>query len=134
MRSALLVVALGLLVSTSAAEDAADVTLGCQPALDSGRIVCHVDYRSSSRGLLVWADALVVEAPPFVRPLRARAPAVVEADGAKARAGLAFVPSSGGSGKISVRARLVSCGRGAGEDLERCRPSERELETTLVVP
>jgi hypothetical protein len=125
---------LSVSVSASAAPESIAAELGCEQETSSGRFVCRVDYRTTSGARLVWADALVTAAPPFVRPLRSRAVAAVERDGATARAGIALVPSSGGTGPITVRARVVVCSDAAAKDAGSCRSRERELTTTLIVP
>ena len=110
---------------------ALDGGLECQPEGGSSRLVCNVTYRTS-RGRIVWADALVTRAPAFARPLRARVTAAVEPDGAAARAGIALVPSARGSGKLEVRARAVICA--AKESTSACSPLERELSVALTLP
>ncbi len=128
----------GLLTALSPAlAGAADAPLrtelACQPERDSGRIVCKVDYRSAGAARIVWADAVVTAAPAFVRPLRARAAASVDAGGASASAGIALVSNARGSGRVSVRARAVVCA-GNGVDAGHCQPLERELGAELVLP
>ena len=126
--------ALLLAASPALALDDAPFTaeLSCQPEADSGRIVCKVDYRSQA-ARIVWADAVVTVAPPFVRPLRSRAAATVVQDGTRAGTGIALVSSARGSGRVSVRARAVICERDA-TDAGHCQPYERELGAELVLP
>jgi len=129
--SLLLVAAPGL---AGADEPAFVAELSCQPQPGSGRLICSVDYRSTSAGRIAWADALVIAAPPSLRPLRARAAATVEREGAAARASIALVPSAGGGGKITLRARAVVCSASGRGDAGACRPSERELSAELSLP
>jgi hypothetical protein len=132
----------GLLLVAAPSLVAADelaftAALSCQPALDSGRLVCNVDYRSTSGARIVWADVVITRAPSFVRPLRARASATLERDGASGRAAIALVstPARDGaaSGPISVRARAVVCGNGEA-DAGGCTPIQRELNAELTLP
>ena len=45
--------------------------LECQRRPTPGRVLCEAELELSS-GVLRWVDVLVVEAPAFARPLRAR--------------------------------------------------------------
>src|SRR5688572_13381346 len=96
--------------------------LSCQPETESGRLICRVDYRSTSSARIVWADALVTAAPPSLRPRRPRSAATIERDGVAARAGISLVPSGGGGAKITVRARAVLCSGPSKGDAGECRP------------
>src|SRR5690606_28311027 len=56
-------------------------TLSCPPRAGQGRIVCELHLEAPSGHRLRWADALVVEAPEFALPLRARVTASLPEEG-----------------------------------------------------
>jgi hypothetical protein len=84
--------------------------LTCAPATGPGRILCEIAAHEAS-GKLVWVDALVVRAPDFARPLRARVVAQVGsgADAGTATAKLALVATELGHGTLEVLVRGVVC-------------------------
>ncbi len=113
-------------------------TLSCPVRSGSGRLVCElaVEVRaeatrngSESRPILRWADALVVRAPDFARPLRSRVSAKLPEEGA-ARASIAIplYATSENTGTLEVRARAVLC-----EGNERCRTASRLVTTAVAV-
>ncbi|HEV8245944.1 MAG TPA: hypothetical protein VGP93_09245 [Polyangiaceae bacterium] len=135
MKFASLAIGLGLLLGVGAARGAGDdfeATLLCRVEPGSNRVVCRLDYQPPPGRKLAWADALVIDAPDFVRALRARVPAAVEEGGAAARAELALVGSQSGSGKLRVRARLVACRESTG--VRQCSAFTRTLERELLLP
>jgi hypothetical protein len=108
-------------------------TLSCQPEVGYSRLLCRVDFRAAPAGRLVWADALVTRAPASLQPLRARVLAKLADDARSGQAGLGFVSSAGGAGKVGVRARAVVCERDV-SDPAGCRPFERELSSDVTLP
>jgi hypothetical protein len=129
-----LAVALGCVATNVAAEGPGlSAALSCRPEAAPGRVLCELTCAASAGARLVWADALVTEAPAFARPLRARvSPERFGAAGQNERKlGLAFVASQPGVGRVSVRARAVVC-RGRGEQ-ERCRPETQDVQAELRV-
>jgi hypothetical protein len=85
------------------------VRVECTPAAGPGRILCQLNASTAS-GKLVWVDALVVQAPPFARPLRSRIVAQVGTDPVTtASAKLALVASEQGQGELALRVRAVVC-------------------------
>ena len=108
-------------------------TLSCRPEAAPGRVLCELRCTAASGARLVWADALVTEAPAFARPLRARVSPerFGEAGQNQRKLSFGFVASQAGVGRVSVRARAVICsGRG---DQERCRPETREVTAEIRV-
>lgn len=105
--------------------------LTCDPALGPGRIRCELDLRAPEGARLSWADALVVSAPSFARPLRSRVPATREADGG-ARAALALLVRAVGSGSLLVLGRAVVCSTGEAKQPE-CGPASVSVEIPFRV-
>lgn len=129
-----LAVALACLATSVAAEpQASSAALSCRPEATPGRVLCELTCSVPAGARLVWADALVTEAPAFARPLRARVSPerFGEADQRLRKLGLAFVASQPGVGQVWVRARAVVC-RGEGAD-ERCRAETRDVSAELRV-
>lgn len=129
-----LVVALALAVTNVAAEESGmSAALTCRPEAAPGRVLCEVQCTAGAGARLVWADALVTEAPAFARPLRARVSPerFGEAGQSSRKLDLAFVASQPGVGRVSVRARAVVC-RGQGEQ-ERCRPETHDVQAEIRV-
>ncbi|HEY6724991.1 MAG TPA: hypothetical protein VI197_13230 [Polyangiaceae bacterium] len=105
-------VALVLLGAGSAgAEGGLGGTFSCPQRETAGRVVCDLDLpKRSGDSTLVWVDALVLKAPPFLRPLRSRVTVPVARGGAHAlNLPVAFVAQELGRAEISVRARAVVC-------------------------
>jgi hypothetical protein len=103
----------GLLLAVSSSVRAEGPRLSarveCAPAAGPGRILCQLSASAAS-GKLLWVDALVVQAPPFARPLRSRVVAQVAADPlGTATAKLALVASEPGQGELQLRVRAVVC-------------------------
>lgn len=108
-------------------------SLTCRPEAAPGRVLCELTYKAASGARLVWADALVTEAPAFARPLRARVSPERFGEAAQDRRklNLGFVASQTGVGRVSVRARAVVC-RGDGAQ-ERCLPELQDVTAEIRV-
>lgn len=121
--------------ATSVAAEAPGMSaaLSCRAEAAPGRVLCELSCSASAGARLVWADALVTEAPAFARPLRARVSPerFGELGHNQRKLGLAFLASEPGTGRVSVRARAVVC-RGQGEQ-ERCRPETHDVQAELRV-
>jgi hypothetical protein len=124
-----------LLLSAPVAADEPDMKaeLSCRSEAAPGRVLCELKYLAKPGARLVWADALVMEAPEFVRPLRARVtPERFKGAGSPERkVSLAFVAAKAGVGAVVVKARVVVC-RGEGEQ-ERCRPQSQDVRAEIRV-
>jgi hypothetical protein len=112
---------------------AVEVRLGCRREATPGRVLCELELEVAD-GRLAWGDALVVRAPDFARPLRAR----VGPNNAAARSPrrlrlpLALAATSAGKGELAVRARLVHCrARPSGAAL--CVPAVRDVVAVVEV-
>lgn len=108
------------------------VTLACEQRASKGRVVCDVDIEVLE-GRLVWADAVVIEAPSFARPLRSRVgflEAAVRSE-RRVRLPIAVVAAHDGEGRLLVRARSVVCDFEGGEEL--CLPHTVEVEAKVRV-
>ncbi len=104
--------------------------LSCAKIAGPGRIVCELRATTTS-ARLVWADALVVNAPAFARPLRSRVALQLEAGTSAASSKLALVGSAPGKGELTVLVRAVLChGAPSGEV---CRPETRRVTTEVEV-
>jgi hypothetical protein len=133
--SALSAAALGSLLVVSPSARAEDPMLSarveCAPAAGPGRILCQLNA-STAAGKLVWVDALVVQAPPFARPLRSRVVAQLGADPrTAASAKLALVASEQGQGELTVRVRAVICQEGPSG--EACAPEQTLASGKITV-
>lgn len=124
---------MGLAAPTRAATPGFEAELVCRPEAAPGRVLCELTCRASGAARLSWADAVVTEAPSFVRPLRSRV-APERFSGASAnerKLKLALVASGPGKGALKVKARAVLCeGTGA---KERCRPETRDVSAEVQV-
>lgn len=132
-RALLVPAAFGLAVLLGAAAPADDfaVRLECQRRAAPGRVLCEAELEVE-RGVLAWADVLVLEAPPFAPPLRARVgpSALFMKTEQRQRLQLALAATEAGSGTLRVRARAVRCPDASGRD---CAPVTREAEATVTV-
>ncbi len=101
-------------------------TLTCAPA--SGVMVCVVQLESTLGSHITWAEATILSAPPFARPVRLRS----TYEGAKTdpRLVLPLVLTGTGNGELSVLTRAVICA----DDGTSCPKSSQLLQTTLHVP
>lgn len=104
-------------------------SLACETAPRPGRVVCTATGRSGEPWKLRWADALVVDAPEFAAPLRARVPAS-ERDEHSAVVRIAFVAARAGLGDVTVRVRAVACADAA---RRRCLAVQGEATAPLRV-
>lgn len=133
MRSALFAFSFFLAAAAGAAEPSVKAELVCRAEAAPGRVLCELSYAARPGARLVWADALVTEAPEFVRPLRARLTPerFKEAGAAERKLTLAFVAAKPGVGLVVVKARVVVC-RGEGAD-ERCQPESHDARAQIRV-
>jgi hypothetical protein len=115
--------------SSSAEEPELRAQLTCPAAASPGRIVCVLDVSAAS-GRLVWLDALVVQAPTFVRPLRSRLVVPVAANGSSSLK-LALVASEAGQGELQLRVRGVLCHESASGEF--CGPSLLPVSAKLEI-
>lgn len=128
-------VALVCLLATGAmgAETAPELgaRLVCPRRATPGRVVCEAELEVTA-GVLAWGDVLVIEAPAFAPPLRARVgPHAASMQSARRqRLQLALAATGTGAGRLRVRARAVVCD---GPELKACLPATRELEATVDV-
>lgn len=119
--------------SAAAEEPQAHVDLSCRPEAAPGRVLCELKYTANAGARLVWADALVVDAPSFARPLRTRVTPerFKETSAAERKLSLGFVAEKSGVGQVRVKARAVVCS-GSG-DQERCHPESHDVSAELRV-
>jgi len=96
----------------NAAADSASISakLGCRPERSPGRVLCELSVAPRG-GRLEWADALVVSAPEFARPLQSRVGAAQasRAGDGSLKLPLALAATRQGSGELTVAARAVVC-------------------------
>jgi hypothetical protein len=122
-----------LAVGLGAREPASELSarLVCPRRPTPGRVVCEAELEVKA-GVLAWADVLVIEAPAFAPPLRARVgpSALFMKSDQRQRLQLALAATSAGSGRLRVRARAVVCD---GADLDACRPAVREADAMVDV-
>lgn len=122
-------------ISAAGAEMAGDATawLHCEQRSSRGRVVCEVETEVK-RGRIAYADALVVEAPEKMRPLRSRVSIreAIAVTAQRVRLPVGFVAEELGRGMIRVESRLVVC-QVAGPGSEHCLPAILEARTELVV-
>jgi hypothetical protein len=107
------------------------VRLECQRRPTAGRVLCEAEIEVDS-GVLRWADVLVVQAPGFARPLRARVgpSALFMKTERRQRLQLALAATELGVGQLVVRARAVVCPEQAGSS---CQALSREGEARVSV-
>ncbi len=122
---------LALLLGAAAPAEELAARLECQRRPTPGRVLCEAELELES-GVLVWADVLVLEAPSFAPPLRARVgpSALFMKTEQRQRLQLALAATEAGSGTLRVRARAVRCADASGRD---CAPLTREAEATVTV-
>jgi len=133
--SCALIAAALLAVGAARADDAGLAgTFSCPQRETAGRVVCELDLpKRVGESTLVWVDALVLKAPPFVRPLRARVTVPVARGGANAlNLPVAFVAQELGRAELTVRARAVVC-READQAPSGCRALQTDFTTTIRV-
>lgn len=114
-----------------AADSDLRVTLECQPRAAPGRVLCEAELRVAD-GRLEWADVLVLAAPDFAPPLRARvgAAGMEQPASQRQRVQLALAGTRPGSGWLRVRGRAVYCPSDTGRS---CRAVLREAEALVQV-
>ena len=105
--------------------------LQCQRRSTPGRVLCEAELEVNS-GVLRWGDVLVLDAPGFARPLRARVgpSALFMQSERRQRLQLALAATHDGSGHLQVRARGVVCPDASGQN---CRPVSHELSAPVLV-
>jgi hypothetical protein len=135
-RAAALVVCLALLGaerSSRAEPTGTDARLSCRREPGPGRVLCELEVEAPT-GRLAWADALVVRAPAFARPLRARVGPKSATGGTERRLRLpiALGATQNGKGELRVRARWVRCRASAGKR-ELCEPGSRLVSARVEV-
>jgi hypothetical protein len=108
-----------------------DARLACEPAPGPGRVRCSLAASVGPELRLGWVDALVLEAPPFARPLRSRIPYRGSLKEPKAELLLGLMARSTGRGRLAVRVRALVCPRQGVAG--RCRPLTRDAEYELIV-
>lgn len=107
------------------------VRLSCQRRPTAGRVLCEAELEVD-RGVLRWADVLVVRAPDFARPLRARVgpSGLFMKTERRQRLQLALAATALGVGQLEVRARAVVCPDPSGKG---CRALSREGAARVAV-
>jgi len=117
----------------SAKKPGVEAALSCRQEAAPGRVLCELRVTPVGQGRLVWSDALVTEAPPFARPLRARVSPqrFSQAGAAEGYLTLAFVATEAGTGRVVLLARAVVC-RGDGAR-ERCQAEIAEAAAEIRV-
>lgn len=138
MRSgARLCAGLGLLLAVSSGTDRARgessrlmAGISCASIAAPGRILCEL-RASAPSGKLVWADALVVSAPAFARPLRSRVALQLAAGTSLASAKVALVGAQPGKGELSAIVRGVVCQPGPSGEV--CRPEQQRVSAEIEV-
>lgn len=132
-----LATAIGALLATSTFAAPAEVPrelsarLACPARSSPGRVICDAELEVES-GVLAWGDVLVIEAPAFAPPLRARVGpgALLMKTDQRQRLQLALAATRAGSGVLRVRARAVLCTDSAKRD---CRPLTQLAEASVQV-
>ncbi len=110
------------------------VDLSCPQRDEPGRVVCELGVQAVAKSdSIVWVDALVVQSPAFVRPLRSRVTTELRAQGeSSARISIAFVATELGQAQITLRARAVLCSRG-GTTRRLCTTATQKVAGNIVV-
>lgn len=124
-----------LVVASDARPSRADVeapvtaVLRCPASQGTGRVRCTVEISARGGATISWADAVVRSTPAFATPLRGRlAPSdAIDSAPDRWRWEFALAARTRGRGEVGVTVRAVVCERGA------CRPTKRDVSTTLVV-
>lgn len=133
MKAAAPCLLLGALLALGSAPPPAElsVRLECQRRPTAGRVLCEAEVEVD-RGVLRWVDVLVVQAPSFARPLRARVgpSALFMKTERRQRLQLALAATELGVGQLTVRARAVVCPDARGTS---CRALSRSGEARVSV-
>jgi len=121
-----------LVSAPNAAAEPAGISakLACRPERSPGRVLCELLVLPRG-GRLEWADALVVSAPEFARPLQSRVGAAQATRGSDGslRLPLALAATRHGSGELRVAARAVVCD----SDRRRCLSLRRVASDRVEV-
>jgi hypothetical protein len=117
--------------SVSAQDSGLHARLECQPRATPGRVLCEAELEVQT-GVLRWADVLVLHAPSFAPPLRARVgpSALFMKSDQRQRLQLALAATEPGAGTLEIRARGVHCPDASGRN---CRPVVREASANVSV-
>lgn len=117
--------------SVSAEDNALHARIECQPRPTPGRVLCEAELEVET-GMLRWADVLVLKAPAFAPPLRARVGpgALSKKSDQRQRLQLALAATEPGTGTLEIRARAVHCPDGSGRN---CRPLVGEASASVSV-
>lgn len=123
----------GLAISAPVAADAGELSarIECQRRPGPGRVLCEAELEVET-GVLRWSDVLVLEAPLFAPPLRARVgpSSLFMKTDQRQRLQLALAATAPGVGEIKIRARAVYCPDASGRN---CRPVTREASASVSI-
>jgi hypothetical protein len=109
-----------------------DVAASCERKAAKGRVLCDVEFEVAE-GRIAWADVVVVQAPPFAKPLRSRV-GVLDARSRtdkRIHIPVAFIATDQGHGTVAFRGRAVVCAATAVR--EACSPVEHDVAVELKV-
>lgn len=117
--------------AVSAEDSGLHARIECQPRPTPGRVLCEAELEVET-GVLRWADVLVIQAPAFAPPLRARVGpgATFMKNDRRQRLQLALAATEQGAGTLAIRARAVHCPDASGRN---CRPVVREASASVFV-
>jgi hypothetical protein len=116
-------------VPASAEEPGLSARLECANALRPGRVLCELTLSAEQGGTLSWADAIVVHAPEFAPPLRARVTAKSPVAN-PAKLSIALIATRAGKGELEVLGRGVICPQAPGRS---CRSVQRAVKAPVEV-
>ncbi len=91
-------------------------------------MVCVVQLEATLGAHVTWAEATIVSAPPFARPVRLRS--TYEGSQTDPRLLLPLVLSGTGNGELAVLTRAVVCA----DDGTSCPKASKLLHATLHAP
>lgn len=109
-----------------------DVAASCERKATKGRVLCDVEFEIPD-GRIAWADVVVVDAPPFAKPLRSRV-GVLDARSRTDRRihiPVAFIARDQGRGTVAFRGRAVVCASAGSR--ETCAPATHDVAVELKV-
>jgi hypothetical protein len=117
--------------SVAARDGGLHARIECQPRPTPGRVLCEAELEVET-GVLRWADVLVLEAPAFAPPLRARVgpSALFMKSDQRQRLQLALAATEPGAGRLEIRARAVHCPDASGRN---CQPVVRRASASVSV-
>jgi hypothetical protein len=116
--------------SSAGAGQDVEVTASCAPIDAPGRVLCDVEARAPASGpKLRWADVAILDAAPFLTPLKGRlAPSDAAAhDASTWHFRFALVARDKGEGDVKLAVRVVAC------DGDKCAPRRLEATAHVVV-